>query len=62
MSSNEQQNHESQGGGFGYNPFSFFQGKPQADMRSFDEILKEFEDFFQMDKSKNSQLKARDIF
>lgn len=31
-------------------------------MRSFDEILKEFEDFFQMDKSKNNQLKARDIF
>ena len=47
MSSNEQQQHRSQGG-FGFNPFGFAFGgsKAAADMRSFDEILKEFENFF----------------
>jgi hypothetical protein len=48
MSSNEQQSHEQTGGGFGFNPFGFAFGGTKAaqDMRSFDEILKEFEEFF----------------
>jgi len=48
MSSNEQQSHKQAGGGFGFNPFGFAFGGTKAaqDMRSFDEILKEFEEFF----------------
>lgn len=54
MSSNDQQNMNQQGGGFGFNPFGFAFGgtKAAADMRSFDEILKEFEDFFTIDPKK----------
>lgn len=67
MSSNEQQNHQQAGGGFGFNPFSYaFRGaaKTSADMRSFDDILKEFEEFFNLDsdpKKSQGKLKARDI-
>ena len=60
-----------QGGGFGFNPFGFAFGgtKAAADMRSFDEILKEFEDFFTIDPKKTQtsdsstggKLKGRDI-
>lgn len=67
MSSNDQQNYEAAGGGFGgFNPFGFAFGgtKAAADMRSFEEILKEFEDFFNFDsdpKKQNGKLKARDV-
>lgn len=64
MSSNEQQNQEE--AGFSFNPFGFAFGGAQhtQDMRSFDEILKEFEDFFAMDENSNSKIvgiKGRDI-
>ena len=61
MSSNEQSNHEAQG--FGFNPFTYGTGKAQ-DMRSFDEILKEFEDFFKMEENRDAKIdgiKGRDI-
>ena len=65
MSSNEQQNAE-QAGGWGFNPFGFAFGGAQhaQDMRSFDEILKEYENFFAMEESNDSKLagiKGRDI-
>lgn len=67
MSSNEQQNFEQAGGGFGkFNPFGFAFGKTKAasDMRSFEDILKEFNEFFDLDTEKtgkSGKLKARDI-
>ena len=56
MSANDQQSHESAGGGFGFNPFGFAFGGTKAakDMRTFDEILKEFEEFFKMDVGRTS--------
>lgn len=67
MSSNEQQNYEQAGGGFGFNPFGYAFGKSKAaaDMRSFEDILKEFEQFFNLDNEKgntNGRLKARDVY
>ena len=64
MSSNDQSNHEASG--FSFNPFGFaFGGSQHAqDMRSFDEILKEFEEFFAMEENSNSKIegvKGRDI-
>ena len=50
MTSNEQQNHEQASSGFSYNPFGFgFGGSKNADTRSLDEILKEFEEFLSFD-------------
>ena len=46
MSANEQSNYQQAGGVFGgFNPFGFAFGKSKAaaDMRSFEDILKEFE-------------------
>ena len=54
MSSNEQDNQEKE---FGANPFSaFFMGgfgKQKEDFRSFEEIMKEFDEFFNMEKAQN---------
>lgn len=74
MSANAQQTHESQGGSFMFNPFSFAFGGTQAarnrDMRSYEEILREYEDFFRMDNARTStmdsgssrgKLKGRDV-
>ena len=53
-----------------FNPFGFAFGgtKAAADMRSFDEILKEFEEFFTIDPKKThgaegtgGKLKGRDV-
>lgn len=60
MSSNDQQNAGSQGDNFGFNPFGFafsaFRkggagGSGQENMRSYEDILKEFEQFFDMSET-----------
>ena len=77
MSSNEQQNADEQSAGFGFNPFGFAfsafrKDKQQAqDTRSFQEILEEFEKFFEMSEtqaqatkpgaSAKGTIKGRDI-
>ena len=49
MSSNEQQNYEQAGGSFKFDPFSSFMCGQPNDKRTFEEILKEFEQFTEFD-------------
>ena len=59
MSSNEQQNADTEADAYGFNPFGFAfsafsrsASKNQgADTRSFEDILKEFEEFFDMSET-----------
>jgi molecular chaperone DnaJ len=70
MSSNDQQNATSQCESFGFNPFGFAfsafrkSAKPE-ETRSFEEILKEFEQFFDMTETENNsashQKKAKGV-
>lgn len=54
MTSNDQQNAEQRGDGQGFNPFGFgFGGRNKQDITSYEEVLKEFDEFFSMKDIKN---------
>eukprot|EP00351_Strombidinopsis_sp_SopsisLIS2011_P001717 CAMPEP_0116871922 /NCGR_PEP_ID=MMETSP0463-20121206/2486_1 /TAXON_ID=181622 /ORGANISM="Strombidinopsis sp, Strain SopsisLIS2011" /LENGTH=89 /DNA_ID=CAMNT_0004511255 /DNA_START=304 /DNA_END=573 /DNA_ORIENTATION=- len=67
MSSNEQSSAEQAGHSFnGFSPFGFGFGgqKQKEDIRSFEEIMREFEEFFKMDANNQhgtTVLKGKDI-
>lgn len=64
-----QQNAEAEGG-FGFNPFGYAFGGSRAtqDLRTFEQILREYEDFFKMESEKQTStnedgtIKGRDVY
>lgn len=64
MSSNEQQNAGAEGESFGFNPFgyafsAFRKAKNNENARSYEEILKEFEQFFDMSEMEQQSTQSK---